>query len=84
MSLRKKPLGIAYLLSQNELGILVIGILASFELGNFDILLLELLVVALFFFDQTVEHRGGDCELRRGGHCESVFSFRLVQLVFGG
>ena len=59
-----------HLLSENELGILIIGILASFELSDLDILLLELLVVALFFFDQTVEHRGGDCELGRGGHCE--------------
>ena len=59
------------MLSQNELGILIVGILASFELRDLDILLLEFLVVALFFFDETVEHRGGDCELGRGGHCEA-------------
>ena len=51
------------LLSQNELGILVIGVFASFEFGDLDVLLLEFLVVALFFFDQAVENRGGDCEL---------------------
>ena len=70
---------ITYLLSQNELGILVVGILASFELSDLDILLLEFLVVALFFFDEAVEHRGGDCELRWGGH----FGFDLF-LSIGG
>jgi len=43
------------LLSQNELGILVIGVFASFEFGDLDVLLLEFLVVALFFFDQAVD-----------------------------
>lgn len=68
-----------HLLSQNELGILVVGILASFELSDLDILLLEFFVVALFFFDEAVEHRGGDCELRWGGH----FGFDLF-LSIGG
>lgn len=61
-----------HLLSQNELCILIVGILASFELSDLDVLLLEFLVVALFFLDQTVEHRGGDCKLGRGGHCGSA------------
>lgn len=58
-----------HLLSQNEVGILIIGSLAGFELSDLDILLLELLVVTAFLFDQTVEHRGGDCELRGSWHC---------------
>lgn len=72
-----------HLLSQNELGILIVGILASFELSDLDVLLLEFLVVTLFFLDQTVEHRGGDCELGRGGHCEFDLFFSIVGMVFG-
>jgi hypothetical protein len=45
-----------YLLSQNKIGILIIRSLASFELSDFGILVLELLVVADFLFDQAVEH----------------------------
>ena len=67
-----------HLLSQNKLSVLIVGILASFKLSDLDILLLELLVVALFLFDQTVEHRGGDRELRRGGHCEVCFYGLLI------
>lgn len=74
---------ITYLLSQNELGILIICIFASFELSDLDILLLELLVVALFFFDQTVEHRGGDCELGWGWHCEVDLLFLIGGKIFG-
>jgi hypothetical protein len=46
----------AHLLPQNKICILIICSLTSFELSDFGILLLELLVVADFLFDQTVEY----------------------------
>jgi hypothetical protein len=57
-----------HLLSQNEIGILVVGVLSSLELGDACALLIELLVVAFLFFDIAGEHRSGDYEGRRGGH----------------
>ena len=81
---RREKLGTStHLLSQNELGILIVGILASFELSDLDILLLEFLVVALFLLDETVEHRGGDCELRWSGHRDLDLFFSFGGMVFG-
>lgn len=74
----------AHLLPQNEVGILVVCILAGLELGDACALLFEFLVVAFLFFDVAVEHRCGDYERRRGGHFDVVerrFSFVCLGLV---
>ena len=57
-----------HLLPQNEVGILVVSILAGLELGDASTLLFEFLVVAFLFFDEAVEHRRGDYERRGSGH----------------
>lgn len=57
-----------HLLPQNEVGILIISILAGLELGDASTLLFEFLVVAFLFFDVAVEHRRGDYERRGSGH----------------
>jgi len=49
-------MGITHLLSQNELGILVVCILTGLELGDACALLFEFLVVAVFLLDVAVEH----------------------------
>ena len=43
-----------HLLPQNEVGILIISILAGLELGDASTLLFEFLVVAFLFFDVAV------------------------------
>lgn len=45
----------AYLLSQRVLCILIVAV-ALFKFGDAGFLLLGFLVVALFFFDEAVEH----------------------------
>lgn len=76
-----------HLLSQNEIGILVVGILSSLELGDACALLIELLVIAFLFFDIAGEHRSSDHEGRRGGHfvvVEKIFcSFGFGLVSFG-
>lgn len=57
-----------HLLPQNEVGILIVSILAGLELGDASTLLFEFLVVAFLFFDVAVKHRRGDYERRGSGH----------------
>lgn len=61
------------MLSQDVLGILIVGAFAGFQLTDLDFLLFKLLVVAALFFDETAEDRSRDCELGRGGHFEFAF-----------